>query len=259
MKVILATLMSLVWMGASCSPIRANIGGMHSSFVPYGGGEDVFYVTNGLIAMWDGEWNAGLGLHDSNAIVWIDLTGNGNNLSEINGTITWGNNFLLSNHGCIYATDVGFAVNDGKSDRTIEIVSYGARNGAQRVHLTIYNGDSGTWGLGHYMWTDIQPKAGYSFSSSNLAIAGFPKVKDLCLSKCIRLLGNVCNMTINADTYAESTRMNYTSRRLFVGNAPNSTFDDEVRVYCVRIYDRVLTDEEVSWNFSIDKKRGFGL
>ena len=244
---------------ALAAPTRGIVGARGTEYIPHEEEDDSFYVTDGLVAMYDGEWNAGLGLHDSNAIVWIDLTGNGNNLSEINGTITWGNNFLLSNHGCIYATDVGFAVNDGKSDRTIEVVSSGARNGAQRVHLTIYNGDSGTWGLGHYMWTDIQPKAGYSFSASNLAIAGFPKVKDLCLSKCIRLLGNVCNMTINADTFAESTRMNYTSRRLFVGNAPNSAFDDEVRVYCVRIYDRVLTDEEVSWNFSIDKKRGFGL
>lgn len=33
------------------------------------------YVTDGLIAMWDGEWNAGPGIHDPQASVWKDLIG----------------------------------------------------------------------------------------------------------------------------------------------------------------------------------------
>ena len=33
------------------------------------------YVTDGLIAMWDGEWNAGGGVHDPNATAWKDLVG----------------------------------------------------------------------------------------------------------------------------------------------------------------------------------------
>ena len=35
------------------------------------------YVTDGLVAMWDGDWNAGPGKHDANATVWNDLSGNG--------------------------------------------------------------------------------------------------------------------------------------------------------------------------------------
>ena len=33
------------------------------------------YVTKGLVAMWDGEWNAGLGKHDAKASKWKDLVG----------------------------------------------------------------------------------------------------------------------------------------------------------------------------------------
>jgi hypothetical protein len=33
------------------------------------------YITDGLVAMWDGEWNAGGGKHDANATVWKDLVG----------------------------------------------------------------------------------------------------------------------------------------------------------------------------------------
>ena len=35
------------------------------------------YVQDGLIAMWDGIENAGWGVHDPNATVWKDLSGNG--------------------------------------------------------------------------------------------------------------------------------------------------------------------------------------
>lgn len=38
-----------------------------------GGGWTNPYVTDGLVAMWDGEWNAGGGVHDANATVWKDL------------------------------------------------------------------------------------------------------------------------------------------------------------------------------------------
>ena len=33
------------------------------------------YVQDGLVAMWDGEWNAGRGVHDPNATAWVDLIG----------------------------------------------------------------------------------------------------------------------------------------------------------------------------------------
>lgn len=33
------------------------------------------YVTDGLVAMWDGEWNAGGGVHDASATVWKDIVG----------------------------------------------------------------------------------------------------------------------------------------------------------------------------------------
>lgn len=37
------------------------------------------YIQDGLFAMWDGIENAGWGVHDANATVWTDLSGNGKN------------------------------------------------------------------------------------------------------------------------------------------------------------------------------------
>ena len=38
------------------------------------------YVTDGLVAQYDGEWNAGGGVHDESITDWYDLTGNGHKL-----------------------------------------------------------------------------------------------------------------------------------------------------------------------------------
>ena len=34
------------------------------------------YITDGLVAMWDGQWNAGPGRHDGNSTKWINLVTN---------------------------------------------------------------------------------------------------------------------------------------------------------------------------------------
>lgn len=56
-----------------------------------GGGWKNPYVTDGLIAMWDGEWNAGPGKHDASATVWKDLAGSYDvytDEADCNGTFT---------------------------------------------------------------------------------------------------------------------------------------------------------------------------
>lgn len=40
-----------------------------------GGGWVNPYVTDGLVAMWDGEWNAGGGVHDAGTTTWRELVG----------------------------------------------------------------------------------------------------------------------------------------------------------------------------------------
>ena len=64
--------------GAAClsSPVRSNIGGSMTSLIsspptPI----DLPYVTDGLEAFWDGEWNIGAGMHNSSTATWVDLSG----------------------------------------------------------------------------------------------------------------------------------------------------------------------------------------
>lgn len=49
------------------------------------------YVTDGLVLWYDGIWNAGVGVHDSSAAVWKDLSSSGNDaLLSTNGVTTYG-------------------------------------------------------------------------------------------------------------------------------------------------------------------------
>lgn len=54
------------------------------------GGARLPYVTDGLVSMWDGIWNAGVGIHDDNTLVWTDLVGGHDcHIPNISGAGEW--------------------------------------------------------------------------------------------------------------------------------------------------------------------------
>lgn len=251
-----------------CSQVRSSSSGRHMSF---SGASDqdsytaADYVQDGLAMMYDGEWNAGVGTHDGNALTWTDISGNGRDLTQGWGDVTWEDKCLVSCTGVLYSLDVGFPANDGKSDRTIEIVSGGTNIGSQRCHLTIHPRNSAkTWGLGHYRWGDsLTIRTGYSFSSGNGGIT-VPDIadahKNMVACKTVILEGGQCTLVVDGARSGPFDRMNYTSMALGIGNTimPLAEATETARIYVVRIYDRILSDEEILRNYMIDKAR-FGL
>ena len=63
------------------------------------------YVQDVPIAMWDGIENAGWGVHDQNATVWKDLSGNGNDLTQT-GTV----NTTWENDACVFDKNRGMGM-----------------------------------------------------------------------------------------------------------------------------------------------------
>lgn len=55
----------------------------------------VDYISDGLIAMYDGIENVGLGTHDESATIWVDLIGS--NDGVLTGTTQWQSNCLYLN------------------------------------------------------------------------------------------------------------------------------------------------------------------
>lgn len=94
---------------AFCDVISSNVASKHIHFSQANEIDPNMYVLNGLVAWYDGEWNAGIGIHDNNASVWIDISGNGNDLikSSSSAVSYWEENCLRSN---TYRRNVAYAV-----------------------------------------------------------------------------------------------------------------------------------------------------
>ena len=61
---------------AFASPVKSNVGGSMTSLISSPSTPiDLPYVTDGLEAFWDGEWNIGSGMHDDTTTTWVDLSG----------------------------------------------------------------------------------------------------------------------------------------------------------------------------------------
>ena len=205
------------------------------------------YVQDGLVAMWDGEWNAGRGVHDPNATVWVDLTGNGYDATVENGT-SWGNkSFNCGNHAAIYK-GVLFGGNftaelitrgnldemtdpwparlccecDSWSFFSNKRMNFGAKiPGSSRTYITPVYLDPV-----YIIHDDTKPDvvAYYSHEYRNYSTS------------------NVYTSQSHSDTW-------------YIGGNGCRHLGESAKFYCVRLYNRALTAEEVAHNYEIDKAR----
>ena len=217
------------------------------------------YVTDGLVAMWDGEWNAGGGVHDASAMTWKDISARGNDLT-CNGVPSWdttqvliGNYFYSDS-----AADVISAFNNHAV--TLEIV-YGSVQAA-------YN-NTGPFGIGTDGVIKIQQNRG-SNTACNLTwlgvycpLSGFLGPAPGAYAKAIYAISDTewtmssirsDGTTFNYITTSSFTQSIQSGSRLFVGwSKDNASGGYGIR--CVRIYSRALTAAEGAHNYLVDKER----
>lgn len=220
------------------------------------------YITDGLVAMWDGEWNVGGGKHDASAEVWKDLAGN-IDLTVLHTPI-WGDRFCTMQgpgNGWVSDRDFDSVIPNmlAGSGGAIEVVT-GAIAGsshnrivtsfkdniccirqncsdATRVGFSIYfNGEnvgitygnrplksSATAVSNAGVWTIIHHAGGVDYSDSR---------------------GSATYPVSNAIKVAVGLRQNNVNDGYYVGD-----------IYCVRYYDRALTSQEIASNYAVDKAR----
>lgn len=229
------------------------------------------YVQDGLIAMWDGIENAGWGVHAPNATVWKDLSGNGYDFSFIDGVTgaTWegGDHLYLAHNN---KSSIGVA-------STVSLLPI--TDGGDCTVEEIYD-------LGEWVFFDNIANSQMPFRLFGAAVpvgrfnhSGFVGNSALTVAQ---------NMTYAyRDTLETRTGLQYRNAMLTQGStqltlcvgdsftslvpsyseAKTFTVGDAIisrppfcnaKLYSVRVYDRVLTDAEVSHNYAIDKAR-FGL
>ena len=211
------------------------------------------YVQDGLIAMWDGIENAGLCVHDPNATVWKDLTGSGYNFQIPTVGVEIKKNCISKDLGASLST---LLPETSRQEFSVEIVT------------NIISCDSG---VGIIWAANPEWIGGFLFHRSSMMIQFYypwKVLKQLNYSDNIGITKSwsinwnpsaqnlFCNNSILASTQNKIDNRNILSR-WFLGDY-NGNRNSKVDYYCIRLYSRALTDEEIAANYAIDKAR-FGL
>lgn len=226
------------------------------------------YVTDGMITWLDGEWNVGLGEHDTAPAAWVDLTGSGNTFDLVNNS-EFGDNFaIISGTGFAHKADqFDLATNMKHCEAVISRTDSGI--GFATV-MTFRNkggrgGGYADWyisirpdGKVESKWYDketykpyVNPitfcKKGTSFSrDSPYSISAALDDNEIFVNGS-EITGAIGVSTLNIGGNFIGSTWSATTGYLWSG-----------KIFCIRCYDRILSEEERAHNLSVDSLR-FGV
>ena len=200
------------------------------------------YITDGLVAMWDGEWNAGGGVHDANATTWKDLVGNRDLVLTQLGSFEA--NCLLNRTG-----GVGASLDDRLSGYgTLEVVFSAS---------------------GHYKYATVCYVClggGFYFGQRNNIVNGnyrtetavYGRIADINVSTSgiaswsMTRTGGVGEIRKNGVQQA-LTEISVQGAQATPISLNATSYDN--RFFNIRAYSRALTAAEIARNYAIDKER----
>ena len=214
------------------------------------------YIQNGLIACWDGIENAGAGIHDGNATVWKDVVGGRkftlHNVIVSTDRMTF--NGEATSYGNLSATDTTATFVAAKNG-TMEIV-YASRDGTVSQILLQSSSSSGlsfaSWVSSGYYY--IIPFCGsaaqpiFDFSSGTATNSVSVRYSD---GKPVSALANGYSLSTTNNNYYGTT-----GNETIIGTRTSKkTPHFPGSIYCIRLYSRQLSSEEVTANVAIDRIR----
>ena len=206
------------------------------------------YITDGLVAMWDGEWNAGGGIHSPVGTRLYELLSDAT--EDIASTFACGRNYweIETSSGADRATAftsaLQLAVNRGFSHAEFIVAI-----NAPASH--IYGNYIGMLG-GSFGYNPLTGQGGLSLFSS-----GWVKATDATL------IGQAAvPLAVDIDATARTVTYQVGDSIGSGGITIPSTISNRFhftgtgsRLYCARIYDRPLTDTERAANREMDRLR----
>lgn len=273
---------SLFWRMPEGDVERVKIGGsVVWPFVPY--------ETNGLVGFWDAKWNAGLGTHDSSAMNWANLAPRSTwTASFSNNAYAWGPDYIEPPFFAVDDRNYGGSNFQGAGNRwfstdnanyswsnmTIEVVAF--------INNPLVGGHCGgftRWG----QWSDVNGftvwHRAWSDTMSQTYLARRTRFVDdsaRTTETSIQLgeAGNIPGFYYFVDTYnydedtlrsrifkdgewfyAEDTGGHPSVLSGKISFAVKYGHNYTLRVHSIRVYDRVLSDDEIKRNADIDVVR----
>lgn len=203
------------------------------------------YITDGLVGMWDGEWNVSGGSHDPATTKWKDLSGQAFDF-DVPSTLSWSDDALVFPPNGDKNTNRLYTNHSFTQNKTIEVVAKFTTNSSSILrantsgHTLVFH-----WGFSLF-WN------GTNRGSGNLS-AGQRHYAALCIDDAngYRIYRDTANVYRNS-----SVVLSPLNETVFtVGYYPNTIYAFYGDVCAIRFYNRPLTPEEIAHNYKIDKER----
>ena len=208
------------------------------------------YVTDGLVAMWDGEWNTGGGVHDATLQdEWTDIVG-GMKFSSAVGSCSFSQNRAV----------LSACVLKGINGNLASVFSSGCFSIQYIIPVCTDQRGYVLWRYPPYTnpMVEIQRNGPYfGFCDKG---QGFSGMNNLQLQT---LTVDGSDWTVITDTQRAPRTVNYTQQTftssaglaLLGSQQGAATYFFTGEVCALRFYDRILTDSEISASYAIDRAR----
>ena len=228
------------------------------------------YVTDGLVAHYDGEWNAGGGVHvPSGLVAWRDLSETGLDLAMPAASAFELGEKCIRFNGTGAAESVASTIVQASLHGTFELVVQRSKLGTGSTRVFFSCGNSAWWRayasisggpLGVYAYN-----SGYEgfrwYSMANLETVQSPISFAFMFDKDGASWKSVVKSYANGRNFSFFTFPNNygykadmpTSGVVSAGTT-NST-DGLTSIFSVRVYDRHLTADEIAANYAVDRAR----
>ena len=216
-----------------------------------GGGWTNPYVTDGLVAMWDGVWNAGGGIHDPNATVWKDLIGAHDFV--LPAGISFGEDCALFTKSAGKDQSWGFYKNE---ILTIEVCG---KHTSTAVGFA-FQFSEGTTGERLFAYLSTNNR-GFQFMSGGKTMNR--PAFGIRWSVAATFITTTTSHSGQTETFynGQSSPMNtgttgWGARKACIGYYSNKdTYAFVGEICSVRLYSRAITSAEIAANYAIDKAR----
>ena len=206
------------------------------------------YIQDGLIAMYDGIENAGAGQHSNSATTWKDLSGNGWDLT-LGGNNT-ANKWETDHFNFVsFSNTIGqrFTL-DATNMGSIKTLEFCMENAGEAV-LLHYRDDFG------FVVDGRNGGYAYKWLNNSSTARAFPFGKNsgsIDIDNNIMYRNNVlCSAQSNGRTTVSTNSELIIGCKLYNGYRGHTSF----KLFNLRFYNRILTDEERALNYAIDQLR----
>ena len=217
------------------------------------------YVQDGLVAMWDGEWNAGRGVHDPNATVWKDLVGT-RDLAMLDMTTSsrcWKKKYAYTAGGALTQS----STEQISEARAIECVHMRTADGRAYASPLVWNGfvngttESYNITTCILTWHHEAATGGLQVAYDKFASFDTPIDYNTIYTFTAQYsisFRNAIGMEVQT---LEGDSWGYMGDFQLACRDELNSYNSPGRFYCIRIYNRELSANEVAHNYAVDKAR----